>query len=176
MTSSYVLLQYGEDPFENSFEDLEGHFAFSVSEFEQNPNLIMTLSREPEWAQLHPDIMGPSNSYLYFGPAKSPGYLVYGNGPTQPMLNSLRQKKDGSTSRYFTAQNGKDFKWRISQNRMECVDSSRNVVATWEVAPPEVEYYARMTLKHSALATVTEILTTLTLNRMARALNWTSAV
>ncbi|KZT29491.1 hypothetical protein NEOLEDRAFT_1107259, partial [Neolentinus lepideus HHB14362 ss-1] len=170
MNSTYTLLQYGEDPFDTSFEDLEGRFAFF---FEQNPNLIMTLSREAEWAQQHPDIMGPSNSYLYFGPAKSPGYLVYGNGPTQSMINSLRQKKDSSSSRYFTAQNGKEFKWRnVSQNRMECVDSSRNVVATWEIATPEEEHYARMTLKHVALATVTEIITTLTLNRIAQALNW----
>jgi hypothetical protein len=64
---------------------------------EHTPNIVTKLTREAEWAQQHPDIMGPSNSFLYFGPSKTPGYLVYGNLPSQAMADSLRQKKDTST-------------------------------------------------------------------------------
>lgn len=60
-------------------------------------NVIVHIAREAVWSQQHPDIMGPSNSYLYFGPSMSPGYLVYGNGPEVAMVNHLRQKKDAST-------------------------------------------------------------------------------
>lgn len=58
----------------------------------------MRLTREKPWTQQHPDIMGPSNSYLYFGPNRAPGYLVYGNSPPQSMANARRQKRE--TSKY----------------------------------------------------------------------------
>ena len=64
---------------------------------DHGPNIIVRLTREAEWSQQHPDIMGPSNAYLYFGPSKTIGYLVYGNLPSQPMSESLRQKKETST-------------------------------------------------------------------------------
>lgn len=57
----------------------------------------MRLTREKPWTQQHPDIMGPSNSYLYFGPNRAPGYLVYGNSPPQSMANARRQKKETSS-------------------------------------------------------------------------------
>lgn len=41
--------------------------------------------------------MGPNNAYLYFGPNKARGFLVYGNGKEVPMAHHIRQKKDGST-------------------------------------------------------------------------------
>lgn len=100
----------------------------------------MRLTREKPWTQQHPDIMGPSNSYLYFGPNRAPGYLVYGNSPPQSMANARRQKKETSSyaqpsaltgiqkltelaclnsSRYFIAQNGKEFKWKVTPQRLE---------------------------------------------------------
>ena len=57
---------------------------------------MLKLTREAPWAQQHPDIMGPTSSFFYFGPAHAPGYLVYGNSPTQPMLNSVKRKKESS--------------------------------------------------------------------------------
>lgn len=57
----------------------------------------MRLTREKPWTQQHPDIMGPSNSYLYFGPNRAPGYLVYGNSPSQSMTNARRQKREISS-------------------------------------------------------------------------------
>lgn len=60
---------------------------------EQKPNLLVRLIREPQWSQQHPEIMGPNTSFMYFGPGKSSGYLIYGNGPNQPMNGSVRQKK-----------------------------------------------------------------------------------
>ena len=53
----------------------------------------------------------------------------------------------------------------------QCVDG-RTTVATWELSQPEDMFNARLTIKHAGLSVVTEILTTLTLNRMAMALNW----
>lgn len=98
----------------------------------------MKLTREAPWAQQHADIMGPSNSYFYFGPSRSLGYLAYGNSPPQSMANARRQKKETSMyaqlslrpttpltdsialrSRYFTAQNGKEYKWKIAPQRLE---------------------------------------------------------
>lgn len=64
------------------------------SDMEQKPNLLVRLMREPQWSQQHPDIMGPDTCFMYFGPGKSSGYLVYGNGPNQPMNSSVRQKKN----------------------------------------------------------------------------------
>ena len=63
------------------------------NDVEQKPNLLVRLIREPQWSQQHPEIMGPTASFMYFGPGKSSGYLIYGNGPDQPMNSSVRQKK-----------------------------------------------------------------------------------
>ncbi|KII94720.1 hypothetical protein PLICRDRAFT_96541 [Plicaturopsis crispa FD-325 SS-3] len=176
MSGPYVLLQYGTDPFRARFEDLEGRAAFTVliylpRQVERTPNLVLKLIREPEWAQLQPEIMGPSASFFYFGPALSSGYIVYGNSSHNPMANSLRQKKDTSTSRYFNSQGGKEYKWKIGGQRMECLDG-RVSFAVWERSAPGDEFYARLTIKHPGIAIVTEILTTLTLNRMAHFLDW----
>jgi len=166
----YVLLQFGTDPFNNKFEDLESRPAFTVKEVERNPNIVVRITREPEWSQQHPGIMGPNKSFLYFGPDHSLGYLVYGNSPTQPMSNSVRQKREGSTSRYFTAQNGRDYKWKISPTRMECIEGRSTTIAVWERSHPRDEYHARLTIRPTGLAVVTEILTTLTLNHISQLL------
>ncbi|KAI9574327.1 hypothetical protein HD554DRAFT_2165817 [Boletus coccyginus] len=171
MAGAYVLLQFGNDSFSHRFEDLECRPAFTVKTVHECPNIVVQVAREPEWCQQHPDIMGPNNAYLYFGPNKARGFLVYGNGREVPMANQIRQKKDGSTSRYFTTQHGKELKWKIFPQKMECVDG-RTTVATWELSQPEDVFNARLTIKHAGLSVVTEILTTLTLNRMAMALNW----
>ncbi|KAG1752389.1 uncharacterized protein EDB91DRAFT_513125 [Suillus paluster] len=171
MSGSYVLLQFGSDLFSHRFEDLEGRPAFTVTTVDQQVNVIVHIAREAAWSQQHPEIMGPSNSYLYFGPSRAPGYLVYGNGAEVAMINHLRQKRDSSISRYFTAQNGRELKWKVFPQKMECVDG-RTTIAMWELAQPEDMFSARLTIKHSGLSVVTEILTTLSLNRMALDLDW----
>ncbi|KAF9236194.1 hypothetical protein BU15DRAFT_77167 [Melanogaster broomeanus] len=171
MSGTYVLLQFGSDPFSHHFEDLESRPAFTVKTVGESPNLVVQVAREAEWTQQHPDIMGPANSYLYFGPSKSPGYFIYGNGASVTMTTHIRQKKDSSTSRYFTTRHGKEMKWRVSPQKMECVDG-RTTIATWDMSEPEDMFCGRLTIKHAGLSVVTEILTTLTLNRMAMALGW----
>jgi hypothetical protein len=69
----------------------------SAIKIEGNPNLLVKLTRESQWAELYPEIMGPTASFLYFGPSQTPGYIVYGNGPSIHMTYSMRQKKDSST-------------------------------------------------------------------------------
>ena len=54
---------------------------------------------------------------------------------------------------------------------LQCVDG-RTVLAVWEPIQPQDGFSARLTIRHSALASVTELLTALSLNRMAQALNW----
>lgn len=48
----------------------------------------------------------------------------------------------------------------------------RTSLAVWELSQPEDDFHARLTIKPSGLAIVTEILTTLTLNRMSQVLEW----
>lgn len=48
----------------------------------------------------------------------------------------------------------------------------RTTLAVWELSHPEDEFHARLTIKHSGLPLVTEIVTTLLLNRMSQALSW----
>ncbi|KAF5387946.1 hypothetical protein D9615_000782 [Tricholomella constricta] len=172
MSGPYVLLQFGDDPFNNAFEDLEGRSAFTVTAAGYNPNTVIKLTREAEWSQQHPSIMGPVNSYFYFGPENAPGYIIYGNNRnTIPMPYFIRQRRDGSTSRYFTSQSGKDYKWRIAPTRMELLDG-RTSLAVWELSHPEDEFHARLTVKPPGLPIVTEIVTTLALNRMSQQLQW----
>ncbi|KIJ69824.1 hypothetical protein HYDPIDRAFT_22984 [Hydnomerulius pinastri MD-312] len=164
MAGPYLLLQFGSDPFSHRFEDLESRPAFTVKIVHETPNIVVQVAREAEWSQQHPDIMGPSNAFLYFGPSKSPGFLAYGNGQEVKMADHVRQKK-GGTSRYFTTQNGKEMKWKVFPQKMECIDG-RTTVATWELSQPEDMFSARITIKHAGLSVVTEILTTLALIRM----------
>ena len=53
----------------------------------------------------------------------------------------------------------------------QCSDS-RNVIAIWERMDSDRGYDARLTLTADGLGLVTELLTTLTLNHMARELQW----
>ena len=59
----------------------------------------------------------------------------------------------------------------VSDLAYQCVDG-RTTVATWERSQPEDVFNAQLTIKHAGLGIVTEILTTLTLNRMSMALSW----
>ncbi|KAJ7479271.1 hypothetical protein FB451DRAFT_1241078 [Mycena latifolia] len=183
MAETYVLLQYGADAFNARFHDLEGRAAFTAS---HNPNLIVKLAREAAWSQYHPGTMGPDAAYFYFGPSvlspasvygpgtptPSPGYIMYGNNRHSiPMGYMRRQNREGSLSRYFTAQSGREYKWRITPQRMELAEG-RTLIAVWELAGPGDAHDARLTLRAGALALVTEVMATLTVNRMASALGW----
>ncbi|KAI0092108.1 hypothetical protein BDY19DRAFT_579093 [Irpex rosettiformis] len=171
MPGSHVLLQYGADPWAMRFEDLESRLAFTTSLLEEQPNLLLRLTREQTWSQQHPDIMGPSSSFFYFGPSRSPGHLAYGNSAPQPMINSMRRKRDANT-RFFVTQSGKEYKWRLSPTKCECFDGKNAVVAIWELAQRSDPSYARLTLKQAALPIVTELLTAFTLNRISETLKW----
>jgi hypothetical protein len=89
-------------------------------------------------------------------------------------------------------QSGKSYKWRVTPQRMEvstvsavrtsgpteygcfhqCMDG-RSTLAVWELNNHiDASFYARLTIKASGLPLVTEILTTLILNRMSQWLSW----
>ncbi|KAJ7764121.1 hypothetical protein DFH07DRAFT_811993 [Mycena maculata] len=186
MAASFTLLQFGADAFNARFQDLEGRAAFTVSPASHNPNLIVKLSREAAWSQHHPGTMGPDAAYFYFGPSvpsyssvygagtptPSPGYIMYGNNRNSiPMGYMRRQNREGSQSRYFTAQSGREYKWKITPQRMELTDG-RSIFAVWELSAPTDDYDARLTIRQAGLAIVTEIMTTLTINRMSESLGW----
>ncbi|KAJ7015873.1 hypothetical protein C8F04DRAFT_1170834 [Mycena alexandri] len=167
MSDTYVLLQYGADAFNARFQDLEG--ARSFHRASHNPNLIVKLSREAVWSQHHPGTMGPDAAYFYFGAL--PPFLLVGLRRRYPPTPTAGFIVEGSQSRYFTAQSGRDYKWKITPQRMELADG-RSTLAVWELSAPTDEFDARLTIKHAGLAIVTEIMTTLTINRMSESLGW----
>ncbi|KAF8638097.1 hypothetical protein AX17_002458 [Amanita inopinata Kibby_2008] len=171
--AQYVLLQYGSNPFNMQMKDQEGRLACTVEEVGRDPNPIIRLRREAEWAQQHPTIMGPDTAFYYLGPENRPGYVIYGSNKTNIKMSQLfRQNREGSKSRYFTTLSGKDYKWRKPEGRMECVDGRSTKLATWELSKPEEDHSAKLTIKANAMPIVTEILTTLVLNLMAQTIGW----
>lgn len=54
----------------------------------------------------------------------------------------------------------------------QCFDKHTMTIAVWEQSPSGHEFFAHLHLHPSALSFVTELLTTLALNRMALALDW----
>ena len=74
------------------------------------------------------------------------------------------------------ADGGSSFDYSPSQTLInpqvgQCIDG-RSVIAVWEMSEQGDAFDARLTIKPAALPIVTELLTTLTLNRMAQALEW----
>jgi hypothetical protein len=57
------------------------------------PNTLVQLRREAPWAQKHRSVMGPGAAFFYFGPASTPGHIIYGNASSQPMATTLRRKR-----------------------------------------------------------------------------------
>jgi hypothetical protein len=57
------------------------------------PNTLVQLRRETPWAQKHQGVMGPGAAFFYFGPAGTPGHIIYGNAPSQPMATTLCRKR-----------------------------------------------------------------------------------
>ncbi len=55
---------------------------------------------------------------------------------------------------------------------LQCSEAKGVTIAVWESGQLEDEFHARLIIKQPALPVVTEILTTLTLNRMAQSWNW----
>ncbi|KJA29552.1 hypothetical protein HYPSUDRAFT_31464 [Hypholoma sublateritium FD-334 SS-4] len=168
-----TLIQWGDDPLRHHYIDAAGRMACTVKEVDRNPNPIIRVGRETAWAQLHPNVLGPDNAYLYLGPESTAGFVIYGNNPVNlPMHYFLRPgKQPNSISRYFRCQNGRDYKWKVSSHKMECYDG-RTLLATWEVSPPREEYFARLVVRERGMSIITEILTSLIINRMSMALGW----
>lgn len=58
--------------------------------------MLVRLTREKEWSQQHPDIMGPSSAYYYLGYDDKPVHLAFGNGERMSMMDWMKLKKEGS--------------------------------------------------------------------------------
>ena len=59
----------------------------------------------------------------------------------------------------------------ISSDDPQCFDG-RTLLATWEVSPPREDYFASLVVRERGMSIITEILTSLIINRMAMALGW----
>ena len=60
---------------------------------------------------------------------------------------------------------------RTASSHPQCVDG-RTTLAVWEVSHPDDEFHAKLTIRPAGIPIMTEIVTTLVLNRMAQALQW----
>lgn len=67
---------------------------------------------------------------------------------------------------------GRVFVMQALRCRRQCIDSKGNTIALWETSQLTDPFAAKLTLKPAALLIVTEIVTTLTLNRIAMVSNW----
>ncbi|KAJ7133813.1 hypothetical protein C8R46DRAFT_923535 [Mycena filopes] len=199
MSDTCVLLQYGADAFNARFQDLEGRSAFAsnnpnlIVKLSRDPAWSQhhpgTMGPDaayfyfgPSRPSSSPSHASPSSSssqsysassvYGAGVPTPTAGFVVYGNNRHSiPMGHLRRRSREGSQSRYFTAQSGREYKWRISPQRMELADG-RATLAIWELSAPGDAFDARLTIKHAGMAIVTEIMATLSVNRMGEALGW----
>jgi hypothetical protein len=60
----------------------------------------------------------------------------------------------------------------VNLGNVQCSDSKGSVIAVWDIAQISDPFSARLTVKHTGLSIVTELLTTLTLNRISYAFKW----
>ncbi|EKM79792.1 hypothetical protein AGABI1DRAFT_113076 [Agaricus bisporus var. burnettii JB137-S8] len=173
-----VLYQYGDNMFSHRWLDDANNVAFTISEASHNPTLVIKLHREAKWAGLHPTMLGPEKSWYYLGPGNKAGYVCYGNNQTNHNMSEKfrKKKREGSSSRYFTSQAGKEYKWKITETKMECFEGWTHLastpIASYEISHHEAEYHGKVTLRGNAIALATEIMTSLVLNRMAADLGW----
>ncbi|KAF7968019.1 hypothetical protein HWV62_32192, partial [Athelia sp. TMB] len=135
-------------------------------------NAVIRLLREAPWEEQHSEIQGPQAAVYYFGPDKGPGYVMFGNAPKITMVDMMLHKKDSSTVidqfplLQVTERQGM---------QVEIIASAyggRTTLALWELSEPEDIFHARLTIQPAGLPIVTEIVTTLTLNRMVATLDW----
>jgi hypothetical protein len=153
------------------------------------------VNREKGWAQQHAsDIKGSSSAFLYFDHARRPAHVAFGAGERQRAADWLRPARKDARVRAFTSQSigefGGEYKWRAcSSEKLEvwpvfctsCGQPSERlpqllkgsaVIATWERKLDVDGNDAQLTLKHAALPIITDVLATLTLNRMRLELGW----
>lgn len=174
--SSVVLWVYGDDPMRHKLADVEGTHAFTVNVVSQSPNsmTVVKVSRDTDFAHKYPSILGPDNSFLHLGPNNRGGYALYGGNTTQYPMANFRQtgKHKDSVTKYWLAMNGKTYKWELySPHKMECKDDI-SLLASWETTPATEKHFAVVTLEPAALPLITEILTSLVVNRIAQANGW----
>jgi hypothetical protein len=103
----------------------------SPSSSYREPNLLVRVNREKEWAQQHAsDIKGSSSAFLYFDYARQPVHIAFGSGDRQRAADWLRPAKKDGLVRAFTSQSigefGGEYKWRTcSQDKLEVRSSRR---------------------------------------------------
>jgi len=97
--------------------------AFTFEVKHRIPTLTVQLTRESDWRSLYPELKGPDMCLMHFGPNNDMGRFAYGIIAEQYMSKFLRRPNHNSSSIYFTAQNDREYKWKVSGPILECIDT-----------------------------------------------------
>ncbi|KZV93067.1 hypothetical protein EXIGLDRAFT_717606 [Exidia glandulosa HHB12029] len=157
-------------------EGPSGLLAFSFSNIFHNPD-ISRVRREDAWAGLKPDVSGPRDALLEWGPGQTLGSIAFGSRPRGTMASWINKKRDasrvGKVSRYFSIQ-GSEYKWKIDSERWECVDSAGRSLAVWTRVQDNAmpNYHGKLVVHDAGYLVITEIVATLVLNRIAAVKGW----
>jgi hypothetical protein len=112
----------------------------------------MRISRERPWARRHAsDVQGAENAWVYFDHKRDPAFVVFGNGPKQPVWKwmfpndavatcvpasrsgaRVRSQADARARRSwaFYSPTNDEYKWRGDENKLQVrAPSARAAVA-----------------------------------------------
>ncbi|CEL63922.1 hypothetical protein RSOLAG1IB_05687 [Rhizoctonia solani AG-1 IB] len=159
-----VLFDSTGDLFNNEFIDAEGRVIYKLATLHTQPN-VTQLERTKERLALHPS--EPWRAVMQFGNGGELGHLYLGERPATPMATYLKRKSGlPGRSRFFVAVDGNEYQWRPGSRRIECYDKNDRLIALyeWLLDGPS---HARLEIKIGGWHILSEIMTTLLLNRYA---------
>jgi len=113
---------------------------------------------------LHPQ-KEPASAWLYFtSEDKMEGYIKFGSREPTSLAEHVAQAHPSSSSRWFTGLDGQRYKWKPASRSLHCYDAKDRLLAVYEYGVDDV-FFAKLDIKQGAENMVTEIVTTLLLNR-----------
>ncbi|CAE6471024.1 unnamed protein product [Rhizoctonia solani] len=157
-----VLFDVTGDLFNNKFIDAEGRVIYELTTVQTQPR-VTQLDRTNERLALHPS--EPWRATMCFGDGDKLGDLHLGGRPAVPMVLYLK-RKNGLPGRSFVAVDGNEYQWRPGSRRLECYDKNDRLIALyeWLLDGPS---HARLEIKIGGWHILSELITTLLLNRYA---------
>ncbi|KAG8678377.1 hypothetical protein FRC09_019886 [Ceratobasidium sp. 395] len=181
-----ILFDTTGDLFDNEFTDADGRVMYKLVTLQSQPR-VTQLTRSQERLALHPT--EPWQATMHFGSSGELGQLHLGEREVAPMASYLRRKAT-SGGRYFVAVDGNEYQWRPGSRRLEvreqyydpqpqidhaltprfvnvqCYDKNDRLIALyeWLLDGPS---HARLEIKIGGWHILSEIITTLLLNRYA---------
>ncbi|KDQ15465.1 hypothetical protein BOTBODRAFT_173944 [Botryobasidium botryosum FD-172 SS1] len=149
---------------DNEFRDSQVRTAYFIQAVRQEP-VATKITRMTDWIAA-PD-HEPWCTWLYFSSGTAmQGWIKFGSQSPTPMGDHLRPLAPTSSTRCYTGLDGREYMWRHASRRLECYDNQERLLAVYEYLLDDV-YFAKLDIKWGAEPLVTEIVTTLLLNRHA---------